>query len=93
MTDDRDGLPRVQAHAVENLGMRGDFIVSRNGSVEGGIDVENSRHTSDAGENALLPGDDGRRRALVGIDAGVASGIARRAVFDECVFEDRGEAS
>ena len=91
--DDRDRLSRVQAHAVENFGMRGDFVVRSDSAVERGVNIENARHAADAGENAILLGEDGRRRALVGIDAGVAGRIARGPVFEQRVLEDRGDAS
>jgi len=87
------GLSFVQAHPVENLRVRGDFVVGGHSSVEGGVHIENARHTTDSGEDAILFGDNGRGRALVGVDAGVAGGIARRPVFDQRVLQDGGEAS
>ena len=73
--------------------MRGDFVVGSDGSVERGVDIENARDAADSGEDAILLGHDRRGRTLVGIDAGVAGGIARRPVFDQRVLEDSGDAS
>jgi len=35
VADDGDGLAFVQAHAIEDFGMRGDFVVRSDGAVEG----------------------------------------------------------
>jgi hypothetical protein len=67
--------------------------MSRHGPIEGSVDVENARYTADSGEDAVLLGEDGRARALVSVDAGVASGIARRPVLEQRVFQDCSEAS
>ena len=93
MADDGDGLSGVQAHAVENFRMRGDFVVSGDGAVERGVHIENARHAADSGEDAILLGHDRRGGALVGVDAGVAGGIARCPVFEQRVLQDRGQAS
>src|ERR1700758_2586439 len=59
MSDHRYGLPFMQAHAIENLRMRRDFIVGSDRAVERRIYIENSRDAADAGENAVLLRDDG----------------------------------
>src|SRR5579862_8403739 len=73
--------------------MRGDFIVRGHRAVEGGVHVENARYASDSGKNAFLLRYDGRRRALVGIDAGIAGRIARSPVFQQRVLENGGDAT
>ena len=93
MTDDGDRLSRAQAHAIEDLLMGGNFVVRSDGAVEGRINVENARHTSNSGENAFLLGYDCRRGSLVGVNASVAGGIARGPVFEQRVLEDGGDAS
>ena len=93
VADHRDRLSLVQAHPVENLGMRRHLVVGGNGTVERGIHIENARHAPDAGQNAVLLGHDRRGRPLVGVDAGIAGGIARRPIFDQRVFQHCGKAS
>ena len=93
MPDHRDRLAFVQPHAVEDFGMRGDFVVRSHGAVERGVDIEDAAHAADAGQNAILLGQDGGRRPLIGIDAGVAGRIARGPVFEQRVLQNRGDAS
>jgi len=93
MTNDRYRLALVQAHPVENFGMSGDFIVRGDGAVEVGVDVKNAGDAANAGESAILLGKHGARRALVGIDAGIAGGIARGPVFLQRVLDNGGDAS
>ena len=49
-------------------------------------------NATDAGQNAILLGQNRARRALVGIDAGVAGRIPRGPVFEQRVLQDRGNA-
>jgi len=93
MTDHRDRLSFVQPYTVKDLGMRGHFVVRSHGAIERGVDIEDARYTTDASQNAIFFGEDGGRRALVGIDAGIAGGIARGPVFEQRVLQDRGDAS
>ena len=93
MLDDRDLLPRVHPNAIKNRRMAGHLVMRNDRSVERRIDVENSRNASQAGKNAVLLGDNCRRSALVGIDAGVAGRIARRPIFVQRVLKNRGNAS
>src|SRR5208337_1519164 len=88
-----DGLTFVKTHAIENFGMGGDFVVRSDSAIEGGVDIEDAGNYTDAGENAIFLGEDGGRGALIGIDAGVAGGVARGPVFEQRVFDDRGDAS
>src|SRR3981081_389754 len=62
-------------------------------AVEHGVNIENAAYAAYAGENAVFFGENGRRRALVGIDAGVAGGVARSPVFEQSVFQNRGDAA
>src|SRR5580704_7601390 len=93
MPDNRHRLAFVQANSVENFGMSGDFVVRSDCAVEIRINVEDARHTTDAGENAILFGKDGSRGALIRIYTGVAGGIARGPVLLQRVFDDGGNAS
>ena len=93
VADYRDRLPRPQAYAVKNLGVRGDFVVCCDRPVERGINVENARHAADPGQDAVLLGNDRRRGALVRVHAGVAGGVARRPVFQQRVLQNRGKPS
>jgi hypothetical protein len=61
-------------------------------AVERGVDIENAADAADAGQNALLLGKNGGRRALVGINAGVAGRVARGPVFEQRVLKNRGNA-
>ena len=91
--DHGDRLAVVQAHAIENFGMAGDLVVRDHGAIQRGIHVENARHAADPGQNAILLREDGAGGALAGIDAGIAGGIAGRAVFEQRVLENRGNPS
>ncbi len=93
MPDHRDLLPRVHADAIKNRRMARHLVMRSDRAVERGVDVENPRHAAEAGQNALLLGDNRRRSALVGIDAGVAGRIARRPIFVQRVLQNRGNAS
>ena len=93
VADHRDRLPRPQAYAVKDLGMRGDFVVCCDRAVERGINVENARHTANPGQDAVLLGNDRRRGALVRVHAGIAGGVARRPVFQQRVLQNRGKSS
>ena len=93
VADDGDGLAFVQTHAIENLGMGGDFVVRGDGAIEGGVNIEDAGNAADAGKNAILFGENGGGGALVGIDAGVAGGVAGGAVFEQRVLDDRSDAS
>src|SRR5580658_700324 len=73
--------------------MRGHFVVRSDCTVERGVDIEDAPHAADAGQNAILLGENGGRSPLVGIDAGVAGGIARGPVFEQRVLQNRGDAS
>ena len=73
--------------------MSSDLIVSCDGAIERGVNVENARNAAEAGDNALLLGEDGGGSALIGIDAGVAGGIARGAVLGERVLQNGRDAS
>ncbi len=91
--DDRDRLALVQPHTIKNFGMRGDLVVRSDRAIKDSVDVEDARDHADASEDAILFGKDGRGGALARVDAGVAGGVARGAVFKERVFQDRGNAS
>ncbi len=93
MADHRDGLSLVQPNAIENLRMRSDFIVRRDSPIERGVHIENARHAADPGQNAILLGDDRRRRSLVRVNAGVAGGIPRRPVFEQRILQNRRQPS
>ncbi len=93
VADDGDGLTFVQTHTIENFGMRGDFVMRSDGAIEGGVNVEDAGDAADAGENAILFGENGGGGALVGIDAGVAGGVAGGAVLEQRVLNDRSDAS
>jgi hypothetical protein len=67
--------------------MRGDS------AVEIGIHVENTGNRADPTENAVLFGNNGSRSALIGVDAGIAGGIARGPIFLQRIFDDAGDAS
>ena len=68
--------------------MGGDFVVRSDGAVECGVNIENAGDAADAGENAILFGENGGGGTLVGIDAGIAGGIAGGAVFEQRVLDD-----
>ena len=91
--DHRHRLPRAQAHAVENFRMRRDFVMRSDRPVERGINVQNPRHAADPGQNALLLGNNRRRRPLIRIDASIARRIARRPILEQRVLQNRGNAS
>jgi len=91
--DHSNRLPFMEANAIEDLRMRGDFVVRRYGAIERGVDIENARHAADSRENAILLSENGGRGALVGIDAGVAGGITRGPVFEQRILDDGGDAS
>ena len=91
--DHRDRLPFVQPHSVKNLRMGRDFVVRGDRTIERGVYIEDASDASDAGQNAILLGQDRCRRPLVGIDAGVAGRIARRPVFEQRVLENRRKPS
>jgi len=93
MPDHRYRLPFVQPHAVENLWMRGDFIVRGHGAVQRCINVKDAAHTADTGENAVLLGKNSGRSLLIGVHAGVTGGIARSPVFEQRVLQDGGDAA
>ena len=67
--DHRDRLPFAQAHAIEDLGMAGNLGVRGHRAIEGRKDIENAADAAQAGEHAILFGEDGSRSALVGINA------------------------
>ena len=48
--DDRDRLPFVQAHSIENLGMGGDFVVGCHRAIERRVNIENARNATDSRE-------------------------------------------
>src|SRR6267154_2022433 len=73
--------------------MGSDFVVRGHCAIKRGIDIEDAAYTADPGENAILPGEHGRGCALIWIDAGIARRIARGTVFEQCIFENRGDAS
>ena len=93
MLDDCNRLARVYRDAIKNRRMARDLIMRSYGAIERGVDVENSGNASEAGENALLFGDDGCRGALVGIYAGVTGRVARRAIFVQRILENCRDAS
>ena len=91
--DNRDRLPFAQTHAVEDFGMAGDLGMRGDGAVKHGEDIEDAVHAAKTGEDAILLGEDGRRSALVDINAGVGGGIARGAVFEQRVFQNGRDAA
>src|SRR5579864_569914 len=91
--DDRHGLAWVQAHAVKHFWVARDFVMRDYSTVEGREYIENGRNYAQTRKNAILFRDDGGRRPLIRINASVAGGIARRPVFEQCVFEDGGNAA
>src|SRR3954468_16779239 len=93
MADDADGLPAVQADAVEDLRMAGDLGMRNYGAVEGSEDVENARNDADAGEDAILLRHDSAGAALVRINHRVAGRVAGGAIFPQRVFKNGGDAS
>ena len=93
VADHRNRLAVVQANAVENLRMAGDFVVRSDGSIEHRINIQNARHAADSGENAILLGDDGSGRALAGIDAGIAGRVAGGAIFQQRVLDNGRNAA
>ncbi len=64
--DDGDGLPFAHAHAVEDLGVAGDFGVRGDGAVEHGEDIEDARDAAQSGEHAVLLGENGGRARWLG---------------------------
>src|SRR5208283_5369836 len=93
VADHRDRLALMKTHSIENFGMPSNFIVRSNGAVERGVDIENAADAANAGENAILLGQNRRRGALIRVDAGVAGGVARSPVFEQRVLENCGDAS
>ncbi len=91
--DYSDRLPLVQAHAVKYFVVGSHFVVRSDGAVEGGVNVKDAADAADAGENAVLFGEDGGGSALIGVDAGVAGGVAGGAVFEQGVLDDGGDAA
>ena len=83
----------MQTHTVENLRVSGDLVMRSHGAVEHRVNIENAAYAANAGENAVFFGENGRCRAPVGIDAGVAGGVARRPVFEQSVFQNGGNSS
>ena len=55
--------------------------------------MKSSLFEADPGKNAVLLSENGRRRALVRIDASIASRIACRPVFHQSVLDNRRNSS
>src|ERR1019366_2779621 len=89
--DDRDRLPFVQPHAVEDFSVAGDLGMRGDGAVQRGEDVKNARDAAYAGEHTVLLGKDGGGGALVGVDARIGGGIAGGTILLQCVFQDCGD--
>jgi hypothetical protein len=68
VTNDGDGLTFAKADAVEDFGMRDDFVTAARFAVEPGEDVEEPRDAAQSGENAFFFGDDGGGGAERGLD-------------------------
>src|SRR6185437_4987276 len=86
-------MPLMQPHAIENLRMRSNLVVTGHSAVDQRINVQNARDASDARKNTILFGQNGGRGPLVGINAGVAGGIMRGPVFEQRVLQNCCEAS
>src|SRR5581483_8669493 len=87
--DHRNGLPFVQSNAIENLRVSRDFVVGSHGAIECGINIQNPACAADPRQNAILLGENGGGSALVGINAGVAGGVARGAILEERILQNR----
>src|SRR5437763_2904091 len=73
--------------------MAGDFVMRNHGAIERAIHVENASDCSKTSQNAVLLGKDRSRRALAGINAGVAGRIARGPVLEQRVLNNGGDAT
>jgi len=93
VANDRDGLTSVQAHPIENFGMAGDFVMRNYGAIQRAIHVENAPDRSKTSQNAVLLGKNCSRRALAGINAGVAGRIARGPVLEQRVLNNGGDTT
>src|SRR5262249_60025845 len=67
-------------------------VVGDHRAIEHGVNIKNSRDAAQAGQNALLLGNHGPDRPLVGIDAGIGGGVAGGPVFEQRVFQNRSNA-
>src|SRR5579872_6070685 len=91
MADYGDLLAFLKTHAVENFTVDRHLIVRVDGGIELLINIENAGDTAEAGENAILLGENRRNGALVWINAGRTGGVARGAIFLQRVFDDGGQ--
>src|SRR5271157_1050285 len=70
--------------------MADNFRVRRHCAIKHGKNVQNPSNAAQAGEHAVLFGEDGSGSALIGINARVGGCVARGTIFQQCVFKDCG---
>ncbi len=93
MADHSNRLPLVQTHSVEDLRMAGDLVVGYDGSVDGGEYVEDGGNYADARKDAVLFREHGGSGFLIRLHASVAGRVARGAILEQRVLQDRGEVA
>src|SRR5271165_2350018 len=91
--DDSNRLSLVQPDAIEDFCMGRNLVMGSHRAIQGGIHVQNAGDAADARENAVLLGENRSRGTLVRINAGIAGGVARRAILQQRVLDNRGDAS
>ena len=90
MANDGEHLAAVDADAVKDFRMADDLEAGmRLGAlVETGEDFEQARHGSEAGDDHLLPREDGTGGAQAWVDGVVGCGVVGSLVFDQGLFKN-----
>src|SRR5438105_8632814 len=83
----------MQSHAVKDFRMARHLRMSDDRAIQLFEHFNDARDAAYAREYAILFYDDRRRGALLLVDHGISSSVARRLVFQERVFQDRRDAS
>src|SRR5207244_828895 len=93
VSDDRYGLPLVQANPVKNLRMSSHFVVRSHSSIQRSVDIEDPRHTSDSSQNTVLFRNNSSGGPLVRLNAGIAGRIAGGAIFQQRILDHGSKPS
>ncbi len=73
--------------------MAGHLRVADNRWVELLKDLNDALHAADTRQDAVLLGEDGGGGALLWVYGGMGGGVTRGLIFQQRVFQDRGDAS
>src|ERR1700733_1237574 len=89
---DGNGLPALDAHAVEDLRMMHDLVAHgirpTRRLAEAGVNVQKTGNAAQAGDHAIFLGDDGAGGTQLGVDGVGRCYVFQRLVFQQGVFQD-----